>query len=123
MSSDLSVLFPQPREMLVGDQVVNISAVTFQDFEAFGASASKAIAFISDPTPLQLMQAAANGMTDALLSLVLTCTDLSKERALLLPASVILQIASEVIVENSDFFGQALLHVESRLVGALQSND
>lgn len=123
MNNELSALFPTESIAWVGKRPVKIKPVAFKDFELFGRASVKALGLLCDPTVDQISKSTSRADIKDLRALISACTDLGSWRINRLPATVILQLAGEVIIQNADFFGQALLHTEKRLAGALQFSD
>lgn len=114
--NDLEILFPSVKQVRVGRRLVSIQPIEFRHINAFGQAVGELLEALATGDALAIYAWSKNA--EALRSVLLHCTDLSKWRIGRLPMAVAIELTLHVVTMNSRFFDQALVNATHPLVGA-----
>lgn len=120
--SELEILFPQPVTVEVLGKAVEIRPVKLRDFQRYGKAAG-ALMELFGQASVQQINRYADAHSAELRGLLLATTSLNRWQLWRLPATVTVQLLTEVVRVNSGFFGDALPSMVRALSGALSSSD
>lgn len=120
--SELEILFPRPVTVEVLGKAVQIKPVKLRHFERYGKAAGALIELFGSASVQKINRYAATHSAE-LRGLLLVTTSLSRWQLWRMPATVSVQLLTEVVRVNSGFFGEALPSMVGALSGALSPSD
>lgn len=120
--SELQILFPEPVMVEVRGKAVEIRPVKLRHFERYGKAAGALVELFGSASVQSINRYAAEHSGE-LRVLLLDTTSLTRWQLWQLPATVTVQLLTEVVRVNSGFFGEALPSMVGALNGALSSSD
>ena len=120
--SDLQIIFPEPVTVEVMGRDVQILPVKLRHFERYGKSAGDLIELFSNGG-VQRINRYAEKHSSEMRKVLCATTTLNRWQLWRLPATVSVQLFTEVIRVNTSFFGEALPAMVRALNGDQSFND